>query len=194
MRGRLPVLVVLATLGVLAAPAAWGDSLWTAESRSIYDDSRQFKVGDLLTIVVMEKSSASQAVNTNGDEKSAFNVNAGSGFLQVLIPNMDKEFKSEYQGSGKTSRSGVLTGQLTVTVTGIDANGVLLVEGRQKIKVNGDLQEFYVRRKVRPEDVSIFNTVVSSCLADAYIEYKGEGGSGDSAKPGIITRIFSWLF
>lgn len=194
MRGKLFILGLFSTLLILVTPAAWCDSLWTTESRSLYDDSRDFKVGDLLTIVIMERSSASQAVNTNGDEKSAFAVNAGAGLLRDVVPSMDKEITTGYQGAGKTSRSGALTGQLTVSVTGIEPSGVLLVEGHQKIKVNGDLQEFFVKGKVRPEDVSSVNTVISSSLAEAYIEYKGNGASGDSAKPGIITRILTWLF
>lgn len=190
--------MVLQLMGILLtmclATAVYADSLWTADSRPIVTNQRVFRVGDLLTIIISERSSASQKTSSDGTEQTTATVGPGAGLLQDVLPFLQGSAKTGYQGDGQTERTGALSGRLTVTITAIDDNGNLTVEGRQKIKVNTDNQELFVQGRVRPEDVRADNTIVSSYIADAYIEYKGNGGSGDFNKPGIITRILGWLF
>lgn len=174
-------------------PVALGDSLWNNSSRPLITNERVFKVGDLLTIRISEQSSASNQVATNGSEKNTFLMGPGSGKLKKLIPLMGADEENGYTGTGKTSRAGILTARLTVTIISIDANGTLNVEGSQVIKVNKDEQNLHVKGRIRPQDVLADNSVVSSYIADADIEYKGTG-SGESGQPGIISRILSWLF
>jgi flagellar L-ring protein precursor FlgH len=175
------------------APVALGDSLWSDNSRPLYTNERVFKVGDLLTILIAEQSSASNQVATNGNEKNTFLMGPGAGKLKKLIPLLGADSENGYSGTGKTSRAGNLTARLTVTVISIDPNGILNVEGSQMIKVNKDEQNIHVKGRIRPQDVSADNSVLSSYIADADIEYKGTG-SGESGQPGIISRILSWLF
>jgi flagellar L-ring protein precursor FlgH len=174
-------------------PVALGDSLWNNSSRPLITNERVFKVGDLLTIRISEQSSASNQVATNGSEKNTFLMGPGSGKLKKLIPLMGADEENGYTGTGQTARAGALTARLTVTITSIDTNGTLNVEGRQVIKVNKDEQNLHVKGRIRPQDVLADNSVVSSYIADADIEYKGTG-SGESGQPGIISRILSWLF
>ena len=74
------------------------------------------------------------------------------------------------------------------------ANNTMLIEGRQKIVVNGEEQEIVLTGLVRGEDVAPDNTVLSTFVADAEISFVGTGVVGDKNKPGIITRLFNWLF
>lgn len=187
---------VFALIGMMAmwmAPVVLGDSLWNDGSRPIITNERVFKVGDLLTILISEQSSASNSVATDGSEENTLLVGPGSGKLKKLIPLLGADASNGYKDTGKTSRAGKLSARLTVTVTSIDENGTLNVEGSQVIKVNKDEQNLHVRGRIRPQDVLADNTVVSSYIADADIEYKGTG-SGESGQPGIVSRILSWLF
>lgn len=190
---KISYIITMTIILTLASPVVWGDSLWNDDSQSLITHNRVFYVGDLLTIIIMEQSSASQGAATNGKETSTVMTGPGSGLLREIIPHMQADLENGYQGKGQTSRNGALTARLTVTIVGTEPNGVLLVEGRQMIKVNKDNQEIFVKGKVRKDDVRADNTIVSSYIADAYIEYKGDGASGDHVKPGIITRILSWL-
>jgi flagellar L-ring protein precursor FlgH len=193
MNRKISFILMMTIILTLASPVVWGDSLWNDDSQSLIIHNRVFHVGDLLTIIIMEQSSASQGAATNGKETSTIVTGPGSGLLREIIPHMQADMENGYQGKGQTSRNGALTARLTVTIVGTEPNGVLLVEGRQMIKVNKDNQEIFVKGKVRKDDVRADNTIVSSYIADAYIEYKGDGASGDHTKPGIITRILSWL-
>jgi flagellar L-ring protein precursor FlgH len=67
------------------------------------------------------------------------------------------------------------------------------VSGEQLIKVNDERQEIVLSGRVRPIDIAENNTVVSSRLADARISYVGDGVLGEKQRPGILTRILSWL-
>lgn len=192
---RKTMIFILSVLMVMCMTlTAHADSLWNSDSRPIVTNQRIFRIGDLLTIIISERSSASQKTATDGSEQSTLTVGPGAGLLREVLPFLEGSANNGYQGDGQTTRNGSLSGRLTVTITAIDANGNLTIEGRQKIKVNTDNQDLFVQGRVRPEDVRPDNTIVSSYIADAFIEYKGNGGSSDFNKPGIITRILGWLF
>ena len=73
-------------------------------------------------------------------------------------------------------------------------NGVLRIEGRQKIVINGEEQEIVISGLVRSRDVAPDNTVLSTFVADAEIAFVGSGIVADKNNPGILTRLFNWLF
>ncbi|HEY8344139.1 MAG TPA: flagellar basal body L-ring protein FlgH [Bacillota bacterium] len=180
---------------MISASPVFAASLWSEESDAIYTkQARKFKVGDLLTLIIVEQASASYNSGTEGEEASDVRVGPGEGLLNNLLPYLRGQTSTSYSGEGSTNRGGELTARLTVAVIGIEpGTNNLLIEGKQRIEVNRDVQELYVRGKVRPEDISVDNTVLSSFVADAEIKLAGEGSYSDYSKPGILTRFFSWL-
>lgn len=179
----------------LMSGAAMGDSLWTENSSSLYKNQpRNFKVGDLITIIIVEQATASQKAASSNGKNGSLSAGPGTGVLKDVIPDFKGDWESEYEGTGSTTRGGSLTAKLTVTVSEISPEGILLVEGKQTIKVNKEDQILTVKGKVRPEDVSQANTVYSTFVADAVIEYQGKGTLGETQRPGILTRIFNWIF
>jgi flagellar L-ring protein precursor FlgH len=97
-------------------------------------------------------------------------------------------------GGGVTRRQGNLTARITANVIEVDASGLLVVEGTRKVKVNGEEEKIVLRGKLRPEDVRPDNTVLSTFVADASIEFTGHGSLDNAARPGIVTRILNWIF
>ena len=93
-----------------------------------------------------------------------------------------------------TSRRGDLQARITAKVIDIDDRGLLVVEGTRSVKVNGEEETITLRGSVRPENVRSDNTVLSTFLAEASIEYTGDGILHSAESPGIISRIFNWLF
>ena len=86
-----------------------------------------------------------------------------------------------------------MVAQLSATVTQIYPNGDLQITGWQRLKINGEMTNIKVSGRVRRDDINGQNAVLSSRIADANIEYDGKGFATRSAKPGIVTKIFSWL-
>lgn len=170
---------------------------------NLFSDYKARQVGDTVTIIVSEFASSTQKASTSSGKKndlSAGDAQIGENqdnpinkFFRKIFP-MSGKTSSKFSGEGSTSRSGSLQAQLTAVVTEILPNGNLVIEGSQKITVNGEDQEIYVKGTVRPADVSSDNTVLSIAVANAEIAYKGKGTIGETQKPGLLTRIFHWLF
>jgi flagellar L-ring protein precursor FlgH len=103
------------------------------------------------------------------------------------------DLSERFDGGGRIQRSGKLVAQLSVSVLEVMPNGDLVVAGEQRIEVNSETQHIRLSGRVRPEDITDANAVLSSRIADAKITYVGDGILGEKQSPGILSRILSWL-
>jgi flagellar L-ring protein precursor FlgH len=101
--------------------------------------------------------------------------------------------QSYSQGRGTSSRSAKVVGQMTAKITRVLPSGNYMVEGTRYVEVNDDKQVIEVAGEIRPSDITSDNTVTSSRVANARIKVTGSGPASESAKPGLLTRLFSWL-
>ena len=102
-------------------------------------------------------------------------------------------FGGTYDGQGTNARTNRIAAQLSATVSEVLANGDLVISGWQALNISGERTNIRVSGRVRPEDISSDNAVLSSRLADARIEYDGKGFASRTARPGIVSRLFNWL-
>ena len=102
-------------------------------------------------------------------------------------------FGGGYTGRGEVRRSERFISQMSLTVRDVLPNGDLIVGGEQFLFINGEKTRIGVRGRVRPADIRSDNSVVSTRIADAEIDYDGRGFVSRSAKPGLISRLFSFL-
>jgi flagellar L-ring protein precursor FlgH len=161
-------------------------------SSSLFADHEGKRVGDVLTILIVETTQAEKSTVTK-TKSGTQNAASGLGRLDFVdMWNLDAQ--NESLGEGSTARRGDLQARITVRITEIDPNGLLLVEGNRSVRVNGEEEKIVLRGAVRPEDVGPGNTVLSTFLADASIEYTGEGVLANAERPGLFTRLFNWLF
>ncbi|HEY3269344.1 MAG TPA: flagellar basal body L-ring protein FlgH [Armatimonadota bacterium] len=187
-------------IGLCAAGRA--DSLWKSEpkpearasSGSMYVDMRAAKVGDLVTILVTETSSATQQASTSVTKKDTVNTAAGAGALLRILPAWKVSGSTDAAAQGSTARSANLTARITAKVIAVNPNGTLTLEGTRDVKANDETQMLRITGTVRREDIASDNTVQSAYLADAKIDYTGKGPIAERQKPGLITRIFKILF
>lgn len=160
--------------------------------RSLYSDLKSRKVGDIVTILIVESTSASKSASTETSSRVGSDASSAGRLDFIDFWNLDVDNSSE--GGGTTRRQGNLSARLTANVVEIDPTGLLLVEGTRSVLVNGEEEKIVLRGKLRPEDIHPDNTVFSTFLADASIEFSGEGSLNSAARPGIITRVLNWLF
>jgi flagellar L-ring protein precursor FlgH len=189
-------IVNLVMLMLVQAGEVRATSLWTDQGVSLYGNKpRSFQVGDLITVVIVEQAKATQEAKSSSEGKGSVNAGPGSGFLSKILPeSFGANWGNSAEGEGSTTRGGSLQGKITVQVTGVNPNGILAIEGRQIIKVNNEDQVLKITGMVRSEDVSIDNMTLSSNIANAVIEYQGNGNINDAQKPGLLTRFFHWVF
>lgn len=163
---------------------------------SLYADHKARRVGDIVTIIVLESSRASKSAATKTSKRSDSSGSLNDLFGLGKLPlKMGADAGSDYSGSGTTTRSGTMEAKISAFVKQVLPNGNLVLEGTRKVAVNDDVQEIMVSGIVRPQDVRADNSVLSIYLADAQIKYLGEGPIAQ--RPGILTRIlqtpFHWV-
>ncbi len=196
------------TVPPLPPPKTIG-SLWQEENGRayLYEDMRAMRVGDILTVKIVEKHKGSKSADTAAQRESTMaNSLAGSGVGYFGIPGfrlsdearrglgVDASASNKFTGKGATSREGTLTGTISVIVMEVLPNGDLRVEGRREVSVNSEKQLMTISGIVRRVDVDTKNTVLSSAIADAKIEYAGLGVLDDVQRPGWLVRILDWVY
>lgn len=181
----------LPLLLVLLCGAARGDDLYNEKTyRPLASDKRAHLPGDVLTVMIYENSSALTSADTQLQRSNQVGATAsGKHFNESLAVGATNNF----DGGGTVQRAGKLLAQMSVTVTGVAANGELLVVGEQTLEINSDRQKIRVEGRVRPLDVSDQNTVLSYRLADAKISYLGDGDLASRQRPGLWSRFFTWV-
>ena len=167
----------------------------------LYDDRKAFRVGDIITITLNERTQASKNANSNLQKDSSANLGVTSlfGFTpSVTNPltggnmNLGAQFNGEREssGSGQAGQSNSLSGSVTVTVAEVLPNGILAVRGEKWMTLNTGDELMRISGLVRADDISTDNTVSSTRVADARITYSGTGAFADASQPGWMSRFF----
>ena len=168
------------------------------DAKSLYADHKAAKVGDILTVIVVESTSGSQEASLqtskNQSKGGGMGMSVWSGGKILSFPNSWGIGGAEYQdGGGKSKSKGSIIGKISVRVEKVLSNGLLQIRGSKVIKINDDKQNLILSGTVRQQDINADNTVLSTYVADALIEYEGVGPIGEKSSPGILTRILDWL-
>lgn len=180
-----------ASFGAPFAAAATGGSLIHPDTyRGIAADRKAHKIGDALTVVVLEAAKAESQAGTGAVHD--FDV-TGTAADSIGTRQFGLGLSGNDDGQGQTSRQGSLTAELTVRVTAVEPNGLLRVKGAQNILINGEKQTIEVEGLVREQDISSANTVLSTRLSGATIHFTGDGVVTESQRHGIIYRFLNWL-
>lgn len=186
-------------LGLVVAPAFAQQSASSSPTgsliqpdtyRSLVADRRAHRVGDTLTVIVVETASASASANT-GDSNSV-QVGAVGQTPRHTYP-YTLGLSGSDQGQGTTSRAGALQAQLTVRVVGVEPDGLLSIRGEQSVVVNGEKQRIALNGLVREEDILASNIIPSNRISDAQIEFTGKGDVSEAQRRSFVYRFLKWL-
>lgn len=169
----------------------------------LFDDDKARRVGDILTVRLVERTQARKSANTSTSKDSSvqmpgptlFGRGVTSGGTPIL--NNSIEASRDFDGQGASAQSNQLDGLITVTVAEVLPNGNLVIQGEKWIRLNQGEEFIRVRGMVRPVDIRSDNTVLSTQIANAQVAYGGSGTLADSNRPGWITRFFNspvWPF
>ncbi|SCM83559.1 Flagellar L-ring protein [uncultured Sporomusa sp.] len=189
------ILLLVLTFAIASVPGVQAQSLWVDNSpaATMFYDRRAHAVGDILTIIISETSSASRSGNAANSKSASTSLDAGVGLFTFIEPVSGKSSDS-FKAQGSISNTNKVTGRLTVTVTEIKPNGQMVVSGTQTIKQNSDEQKITITGMIRPEDVAADNTILSNKIADAQLKIEGKGPLTRKQRQGILTQVFDFLF
>ena len=182
-----------------ATPASQGSlfpaSLGTGAPRPLFEDRRARAVGDILQVVLRESTAANRSIGNQASRESSINLAvtqpevAGTSPLAKALraANLEANSTVDFQGSGASSARNAFTGVLMVMVTQVLGNGNLVVAGEKQIAIGAEQEVIRFSGIVNPSDLTN-NSVLSTQVADARLEYRGRGLGDDATRPGWMTR------
>ncbi len=197
-------------------------SLWQGDAsrRFLAFENRAKQIGDLVTVVISERAQAENTATTDLERKSDFTANIDSDVqLQTLITRpirnllsllgftndrADREptdvlsiveatTETTFEGDGTTGRESNFTTTIACIVKEVTPSGLLRITGERHLRINFETQIIRFDGFVRPEDIQIDNTIPSSLVANADIEFGGHGVVNDKQKAPWFARVFEFI-
>ncbi len=194
----MQVLAIVSLLGPLTG-AAGAESLWREGGQGfLFRDARASRLGDIVTVLVLESSSTDRKAQTNTKKESDNALLLASVFGNTHLGagrggnrgRFEFSGENEHQGGGSITRQDAVQAQVPARVVRVLDNGLLLLEGRRAVVVNDETQVLAFSGTVRPEDITPENTVRSTQVADAEVTIVGKGLLEEKQRPGLLQRLF----
>lgn len=165
--------------------------------RSLFTDHKAHSVGDLLTVLIVEDSRASNKAKTTTEKSTEASTDGTAGLGPLdFIPLWGASGKDQlkYDGKGQTEKYGSLQAKMTVAVIAINPNGDLVIEGNRIVSIDNEEETLFLSGMVRQRDIADDNTVYSYQIGNAKVSTKGKGTITNGHRPGFITRLINWIF
>jgi flagellar L-ring protein precursor FlgH len=195
------ILVVL--IAALIAAVSFGQvtkanpgSLFDPTLRNPFTDNVARRVGDILTVIVDEKTLANFAASTQAKKNDSSGVSAKFfvSLLDSIFKPLSTGSNSSVSGNGETSQTSRMSATMSVIVKQVMPNGNLVVEGRRTLITNKETQTILFSGIVRPANIRPNNTVLSTNVAEAEVKMDGKGLISQRQRKGILTQLVDWLF
>jgi flagellar L-ring protein precursor FlgH len=210
---RMIALIVVSLLA--AAPAARAGSIWSKASSGatvlrVYEDDTARRVGDVLTVVINERSNIDNQTKRTNEKKAditasgTVNLNDltqwwgkpnGPGGSTFTLPTIaaTSAANTKFEGDADLQADRTVTDRITVTVHDVLPNGNLVIMGSRRRNVHGDEQVICVSGIVRPSDITFNNTVGSEQVAEFHMVNVINGSENTFTKPGWLGQILNIL-
>lgn len=200
------------TPSALMPPQQRNGSIYQADfGVRLWDDKRAKRVGDVITVLLSESTTSSKSAKTEVDKDASAEIPTPTIMGTVptlqakgLIPSSSNlsltnswSAEREFAGEAKASQSNTLSGSITVTVSEVLPNGLLVIKGEKWLTLSRGEEYIRISGMIRQEDISPTNTIASTKIADARIAYSGTGELANSNKMGWLSRILNsplWPF
>lgn len=183
-------------------------AIFSGQSKDLYADSRARSIGDIVLVKIVETSSGKKTAETTTARDSSVEGGISSlfGFESWFrgpngehtpsLTSMNTTLKKDFTGTGETKRDSTVTATLSARVIDVNLDGNLLIRGYREVRVNNETQHIILSGLVRPSDISKDNSIESSHIADARIEYTGTGALSSKQQPGWLANALDivWPF
>jgi len=177
-------------------------------AQDLYGDRRARHIGDIVLVKIVETSSGTKKTQTKTERESTVTGGISGLFgLENWYSDKNRYFTptrtslnatltNDFDGKGETKRNSTVTATLSARVVDVAMDGNLIIRGYREVRVNNETQHIILSGIVRPQDISADNSVLSSYIADARIEYSGTGSLADKQEPGWLARALDviWPF
>jgi flagellar L-ring protein precursor FlgH len=175
---------------VETAPPTNGAIYSAASFRPMFEDRRARHIGDLLTINIVEKTSAMKAGASSGNKSGSVNFGVPGPLQRRIGAAVGTNADSEFADADNQSASNNFTGTIGVTVTEVLPNGNLIVAGEKQIAMNKGVEFIRFSGMVSPDTIQAGNVVSSTVVADARVEYRTNSQVDRAEVTAMMSRFF----
>lgn len=202
-RGYQPVSM---PMPAMAEPTNSANSLWQPTRQAFFKDQRASQVGDILTVVIDINDQAkldneTERTRQNSDTAGVPNFLGIESYAGKILPDavdpsslIDMSSDLQNKGSGTIDRKEEIELKVAAVISQVLPNGNMVIHGRQEIRVNFEKRILQIAGVIRPEDISINNSIPAEKIAEARIAYGGEGQITDVQQPRYGSQAFDILF
>lgn len=182
------------------APPTEGSIYRAGTEVRLFEDLKAGRVGDILTVRLIEKTSASKNSQTQTAKSSTATLANPEIFGQPItkngVPLLSGSLDSStaFDGQGASSQSNSLNGDITVTVIDRMPNGNLIIQGEKWLTINQGREFIRVTGMIRAADIETDNSVASTRIANAQISYSAKGALADANRMGLLARFFNSIW
>ncbi|HBA84118.1 MAG TPA: flagellar biosynthesis protein FlgH [Verrucomicrobia bacterium] len=197
----LIVITALTAMGFQALAEPVTD--WSLATR-LYGDKKARRIGDILTVLIVEEASSAKDAQKGTDKK--FSTGGSLQFASPVVdgipqaswtnaglPAWNVEASRTFSGKGSMENKDTFSGTIGARVMEVLPNGNLMIEGRRTLVIQNEAVEIVLTGTVRPEDIARNNTVKSTAVADAAIQYTSSGSIAKSQNKGIFPMMWDWI-
>lgn len=182
------------------------NSLWSANRTTFFKDQRASDVGDIITVMIQisDKAEIDNATERSRSSSEGASLDSLLGYEEALgsvLPEavdntslVEGGADSSHNGSGSVDREEKIKVQLAAFVTQILPNNNMVIHGRQEVLVNFEKRILEIDGVIRPEDISVQNTISYEKIAEARITYGGEGQITDVQQPRYGQQLYDIVF
>lgn len=182
------------------------NSLWASNRQAFFEDQRADNIGDILTVTIDIKDKAELDNETertrNADESAGLaNLLGYEASLNRILPQavqnenlVGAEAGSNFQGSGSIDREEKIQMKLAAIITQILPNGNMVIQGRQEVRVNFEKRILELAGVIRPQDITLDNSISYDKVAEARVSYGGKGQITDVQQPRYGQQVYDVLF
>lgn len=166
--------------------------VFSSDAVPLTSDSRAYRVGDVVTVLLQETTQASKSASTDFSKASSVALGAvsalGKSFPRTAV---DASADRSFAGDASSTQQNALSGAITVVVQEVLPNGLLRVAGEKSLTLNQGEELLRLAGFLRAADIDADNRVSSLRVANARIGYSARGALADANTPGWLTRFFT---
>ncbi len=183
----------LPPVAAVAPPPANGAIFQVNQGFSpLYNGNRASRVGDLVTVVLLERTVTSKSASSNTKRDGGFSLTPPSTGPFSFNPNvLNSSGQSSFKGQGDASQTNTFRGDITVTIADVRPNGTALIRGEKVLELSQGEEWIQLSGIIRLSDIDQNNTIVSPRIADARITYAGRGAVQRASREGWLSKFFN---
>ncbi|NOI68153.1 flagellar basal body L-ring protein FlgH [Vibrio sp. 99-8-1] len=176
--------------------AATGSLFNDSYASNLYDDSKPHGIGDIVTVMMDEQTKAAKSADADLSKSNDASMDPlAVGGKPLTINDYDFSYAlkndNKFKGNSTANQSNSISGSITVEVIDVLANGNLVIRGEKWLTLNTGDEYIRLSGTIRPDDISYENTIASTRISNARIQYSGTGNQQDMQEPGFLARFFN---